>query len=113
MLSFDYEGKRQKAKLDNRDERRKYGFRDQPSKIRNQNAHTAISTQNTQLIYGVPLVLELLRAAKQRIEKILFAEGGHEKRLNDLFDLDREHRVTFQKIPRANLSRFVEEGANH
>jgi 23S rRNA (guanosine2251-2'-O)-methyltransferase len=57
--------------------------------------------------------LEALRARAGRIEKILVAEGGHEKRLSELLESAKENRIPFQKIPRANLSRFVEPGANH
>jgi 23S rRNA (guanosine2251-2'-O)-methyltransferase len=58
-------------------------------------------------------VLEALRARAGRIEKILIAENTHEKRLHELLELARENRIPFQKIPRANLSRFVDAGANH
>jgi 23S rRNA (guanosine2251-2'-O)-methyltransferase len=68
---------------------------------------------NSPLIYGVLPVLEALRANPKKIEKILIAEGGHEKRLNDIFVLAKENRVLLQKVPRQNLSKFVEQGANH
>ncbi len=72
-----------------------------------------LSTVNSSLIFGVLPVLEALRANSRRIEKILIAEGSHEKRLNELFVLARENRVPFQKVPRQNLSKFAETGANH
>jgi 23S rRNA (guanosine2251-2'-O)-methyltransferase len=83
----------------------------QRSDFKEQNQQTA--AQTSQLIFGVLPVLEALRAGNRPIEKILVAEGTHEKRLSELFDLAREKRVPFQKIPRSNLSRFVEPGANH
>jgi len=43
----------------------------------------------------------------------LIADGAQEKRLFDVLDLARQNGVRFEKIPRANLSKFVEEGANH
>ncbi len=43
----------------------------------------------------------------------MIADGAQEKRLFDVLDLARQNGVRFEKIPRANLSKFVEEGANH
>lgn len=72
-----------------------------------------LSTLHSPLIFGVLPILEVLRAGARSIEKILVAEGGHEKRLHELLTLARENRVPFQKVPRSNLSRLVEQGANH
>ena len=77
------------------------------------NKDSRLPTPNSQLLYGVLPVLEALRANAKKIEKILIAEGGHEKRLNEIFALAKENRVPFQKVPRQNLSKFVEYGANH
>jgi 23S rRNA (guanosine2251-2'-O)-methyltransferase len=68
---------------------------------------------DSRLIYGVLPVLESLRAGARRIEKILVAEGGHEKRLQEIFELVKQAGIPFQKIPRQNLQKFVEPGANH
>jgi len=65
------------------------------------------------LIFGVLPVLEALRAKNRRVEKILIAEGAHEKRLHEILTLARQNGVQFQKIPRSDLSRFVEPRANH
>ncbi len=65
------------------------------------------------LIYGVLPVLEALRAENRRIEKIFVADTTHEKRLHEIFRLARENGVILQKIPRENLSRFVETDTNH
>jgi 23S rRNA (guanosine2251-2'-O)-methyltransferase len=92
---------------------RKFDSKDQRSKIKDQNINPLSDAPKPQTTYGVLPVLEALRAGARRIEKILVAEGTHEKRLSELLDLARQNRVPFQKIPRANLSRFVEEGANH
>ncbi|CAN5657348.1 23S rRNA (guanosine(2251)-2'-O)-methyltransferase RlmB [soil metagenome] len=64
-------------------------------------------------IYGLLPVLEALRAENRRIEKIVIAEGANEKRLSEILQLARKNGVQFQKVPRANLSNIVEEGANH
>ncbi|HEX8250158.1 MAG TPA: 23S rRNA (guanosine(2251)-2'-O)-methyltransferase RlmB [Pyrinomonadaceae bacterium] len=65
------------------------------------------------IIYGVLPVLESLRAGARRIEKIFVAEGAHENRLQEIFDLVRQSGIPFQKIPRQNLQKFVEPGTNH
>jgi 23S rRNA (guanosine2251-2'-O)-methyltransferase len=88
-------------------------MKDQRSKITDQRSDSRLSTLDSRLIFGVSPVLEALRAGTRRIEKILVAEGGHEKRLNEILSLARETGIPFQKVPRGNLSRFVEEGANH
>ncbi len=120
-------GKGQKAKIENNDEGRgarnkvqgsrfkvqSLEFKDRRPKTEDQISDSPLSTLHSPLIFGVLPVLEALRAGGRRIEKILVAEGGHEKRLSELLSLAREQRVPFQKIPRSNLSRFVEEGANH
>ena len=70
-------------------------------------------TLDSRLIYGVLPVLEALRAENRKIDKIIVADGGHEKRLSDVLSLARDKGVAFQKVPRENLSRLVENGANH
>jgi 23S rRNA (guanosine2251-2'-O)-methyltransferase len=71
------------------------------------------NAQKSPLIFGILPVLEALRATNRRIEKILIADGAHEKRLREIFDLANQSGVPFQKVPRANLSKFVEENVNH
>ena len=65
------------------------------------------------IIFGVLPVLEALRAENRKIDKIIIADGGHEKRLSDILTLARNSGIPFQKVPRENLSRLVESGANH
>ncbi len=65
------------------------------------------------IIFGVLPVLEALRAENRSIEKIIIADGAHEKRLSEILLLARNNGVSFQKVPRENLSRLVENGANH
>ena len=74
---------------------------------------SGLRTQNSGLIFGVLPVLEALRAENRKIDKIIVADGGHEKRLTDVLTLARNSGVPFQKVPRENLSRLVENGANH
>ncbi len=68
---------------------------------------------NSAIIFGVLPVLEALRAENRRIEKIVIADGANEKRLHEILQLAKQNGVIFQKVPRENLSRMVEHGANH
>ena len=63
-------------------------------------------------LYGVLPVVEALRAGSRRIERILVAEGVHEARLQELYELAREYRVPVRRAPRAELQRLA-AGANH
>ncbi len=83
---------------------------DYKSKTENQRPKTE---QSANIIFGVLPVLEALRAANRRIEKIVVADGAQEKRLAEILFLARQHGVSFQKTPRENLSKYVENGANH
>jgi 23S rRNA (guanosine2251-2'-O)-methyltransferase len=65
------------------------------------------------VIFGVLPILEILRANSRKVERILIAEGAHEKRLQEIFDLAKQNHVPFQKLPRQNLQKYVEFGANH
>ena len=57
--------------------------------------------------------MEALRAENRRIEKIIVADGANEKRLSDVLQLAQTNGVQIQKVPRENLERLVENGANH
>lgn len=70
-------------------------------------------TENASVIFGVLPVTEAVRSGSRSIEKIYVAEGAQEKRLHDIFTLAKEKRILVQKVPRQNLSKFVEIGANH
>ncbi|MGI8788200.1 MAG: 23S rRNA (guanosine(2251)-2'-O)-methyltransferase RlmB [Pyrinomonadaceae bacterium] len=65
------------------------------------------------IIFGTLPVLEALRAEKRRVEKIVVAEGAHEKRISEILFLAGKNGVPFQKIRGENLSGLVENGANH
>ena len=69
--------------------------------------------QSRNIIFGLLPILESLRANSRRIEKILIADGAREHRISEIIDLAKQNHVTFQKVPRENLSKFVEQGANH
>ncbi len=64
-------------------------------------------------LYGVLPVLEAMRSGGRRIEKIIVAEGARQHRLNEIYELAREHRVIVEMVPRERLDRLVEQGANH
>lgn len=95
---------------------RKSKVESRKSKVQGQESDkkdSRLTTHDSRLLYGVLPILEALRANAKQIEKILIAESGHEKRLNEIMALARENHIIFQKVPRQNLSKFVEHGANH
>ncbi len=98
--------KRREPRLESRESRIENGVSKHSDKSTIQNPNSAI-------VIGVLPVLEALRAGNRRIEKILIGENTHEKRLNEIMALAKENRVPFQKVPRANLAKLVEIGANH
>ncbi len=63
-------------------------------------------------LYGVLPVLEALRAGKRPFEHITIAEGAHESRLHEIFELARAARVPIRRAPRTELQRIA-PGANH
>jgi len=63
-------------------------------------------------VFGVQPVLEALRAGRRPIERLTIAEGAHESRLNEIFDLARRENIPVRRAPRAELHRLV-AGANH
>jgi len=71
------------------------------------------SPQSSGIIFGVLPVTEALRARSRRIEKILVAEGGGEKRIADAIEIARDAGIHFQTVPREQLNRIAGPGANH
>lgn len=108
MKDFKAKGKRQKDKF----ESRKREFEGRKSFQRN-TEDSRLKGQDSRLIIGVLPVLEALRANARRIEKILISDGAREHRISEIIDLAKQNHITFQKSPRENLSKLVEQGANH
>jgi 23S rRNA (guanosine2251-2'-O)-methyltransferase len=77
------------------------------------NSELRIKSHESRLIFGVLPVLESLRANSRRIEKILIADGAREHRISEIIDLAKQNSILWQKMPRENLSKFLEQGANH
>ena len=86
---------------------------DRRPKTEEREANSGLRNQQSATLFGVLPVLEALRAENRRIEKIFVADGAKEKRLFDILDLAQKKGVQFQKIPRENFSRYVENGVNH
>ena len=86
---------------------------DRRPKTEDRRTNSVIHNPQRAMLFGVLPVLEALRAANRRIEKIFVADGAKEKRLFEILDLAQRKGVQFQKIPRENFSRYVENGANH
>ena len=65
------------------------------------------------LIYGVLPVLEALRAESRRVDKVLIADGSHEKRLQEIIDLCRSRSIAWSRVPRDKFAKHIELGVNH
>ena len=108
MKDSKAKGKRQKAKFEpqrRRDAERK------PFEKKVEDSRP--KTQDSTLIYGILPILESLKANSRRIEKILISEGAQAHRTAEIIELAKQNHVPFQKVSRENLSKFVEQGANH
>lgn len=68
---------------------------------------------NRSVIFGVLPVLEALRADARRVDKVLIADGSHEKRLAEIIDLCRARSIAWSRIPRDNFAKHLESGVNH
>ena len=68
---------------------------------------------NKSAIFGVLPVLEALRADNRRVDKVLIAEGGHEKRFSEIIDLCRARSIAWSRVPRDNFVKHLEPGVNH
>jgi 23S rRNA (guanosine2251-2'-O)-methyltransferase len=86
--------------------------RDQPTRERVATDEQAHAPAHAGQLYGLLPVLEALRAGGRRVERITVAEGAHEARLHELFELARTRRVLVRRAPRAELQRLA-PGANH
>ena len=71
------------------------------------------SDQRPEIVYGVLPVLELLRADKRKIDKIAVAEGAHEKRLSEIFELAREKGIAINRIPKNKINELTGEASNN
>jgi 23S rRNA (guanosine2251-2'-O)-methyltransferase len=63
-------------------------------------------------LFGVQPVLEALRAGRRPVERLTIAEGVHERRLDEIFELARRDGIPIRRAPRAELQRLV-GGAFH
>ncbi len=91
----------------------KFNVQSSRPKTKEQRPNIKDQNPNSAFVYGVLPVLEALRAENRRIEKIIIADGANEKRLSDVLRLAQDNGVQIQKVPRENLERTVENGANH
>ena len=96
-----------------KNERGKNSPRTEIPRLTRPNSDSEVRTPNSGLIYGVLPILEALRAENRKIDKIIVADGAQEKRLAEIVVLARNGGIPFQKQPRENLSRLIENGANH
>jgi 23S rRNA (guanosine2251-2'-O)-methyltransferase len=58
-------------------------------------------------VFGVQPVLEALRARTRPVERLMIAEGAHEARLHEIFELARASGIPVRRAPRAELQRLA------
>jgi len=105
---------KKKSRVESRESKVGGNFKSQISDYKSKTEDRRPKTeQSKNIIFGTLPVLEALRAENRRIEKIVVAEGAQEKRLSEILFLARKNGVPFQKTARENLSKMVEDGANH
>lgn len=93
-----------RARFDARADERARAARQRPPVQPHEPAHTH---ERANQLYGVLPVLEALRARGRRIERIALAEGAHEARLHELFELARAQGVPVRRVPRIELQRLA------
>ena len=64
-------------------------------------------------VFGVLPVLELLRAERRGVDKILVADGARESRIADILTLARQKGIAVSRVPREKIGKFVNTDANH
>lgn len=75
--------------------------------------NSPIATQHASLIYGALPVLEALRSAKRKVDKVIVADGAKEHRLNEIIDLCRERSIPWNRVPRDTFDRLLDANARH
>lgn len=75
-------------------------------------APARVESENGTQVFGVQPVLEALRAGARPVERVTIAEGAHESRLQEIFELARAANVPLRRAPRNELQRLA-PGANH
>ncbi|MBK6723990.1 MAG: 23S rRNA (guanosine(2251)-2'-O)-methyltransferase RlmB [Acidobacteria bacterium] len=68
---------------------------------------------SSQVIYGALPVLEALRAANRRIDKVWIADGSREARLSEIIELCRSRSIAFNRVPRETFAKYLDSGVNH
>lgn len=97
-----------------RDKRREPGAtRPNAWRSRPTSSDSSLSSPVSGLIYGALPVLEALRAANRRIDKVLIADGGRENRLAEIIELCRSRSIAWHRVPRETFTKHVGADVNH
>ncbi len=86
-------------------------------KFRDENRRPKATDQKSatpsSLIYGVLPVLEALRADARKVDKVLIADGSHERRLQEIIDLCRSRSIAWNRVPRDSFAKHLDSEVNH
>jgi 23S rRNA (guanosine2251-2'-O)-methyltransferase len=66
----------------------------------------------SQNIYGRRAVLEALRSAPDRVNKLFIAQGVRGETIDEIRELAKQHRVITKVLPRRGLERYAPEGSH-
>lgn len=80
---------------------------------RTREAEPAERHEPSKVIYGLLPVVEALRAANRKVDKVMIAAGAREDRLNEIFDLCRERSVALSRASNDAFSKYLPAGVNH
>jgi len=94
-------------------ERREPRIQPTSAKPRERQVRETSSPENRSAIYGLLPVLEALKAENRRVDRVMIAEGGHEKRLSEIVEMCRARSVAWSRVPRDNFVKYLNAGVNH
>ncbi len=93
--------------------KRKFRLPGSDLRVEDRKPKTENQKPRNELVYGVLPVLESLRAAGRRIDKVLIAEGTKEKRLAEIIELCRSRSIAWNRVPRDSFAKHLDANVNH
>jgi 23S rRNA (guanosine2251-2'-O)-methyltransferase len=70
------------------------------------------SADDSNTVYGLNPVLEMLRSGNQQLQQITLSEGARHERLKELLELAKQARIPVHRIPRNAIDRLL-PGVTH
>ncbi|HKO63396.1 MAG TPA: 23S rRNA (guanosine(2251)-2'-O)-methyltransferase RlmB [Pyrinomonadaceae bacterium] len=70
------------------------------------------SAEDSNTVYGLNPVLEMLRSGGQQLQQITLSEGARHERLKELLELAKQARIPVHRVPRNAIDRLL-PGVTH